>query len=90
MFKGFVEKLKNKIEKYNQNSKNFVFNVSDLEYSTERNQGEYRFNIRSAELRQKLGNIIASNGGTMSNPVGINFLDFPYLLKEKGTKNYEI
>ena len=90
MFKGFTEKLKNKVEEYNQNSKNFVLNVSDLEYSTERDQGEYRFNICSTELRQKLGNIITSNGGTMSNPVGIKFLDFPSRLKEKGTRNYEM
>jgi hypothetical protein len=88
MFKGFTKELEDKLESYNQNSENFVFCISDLEYSSDRKQGEHKFDIHSEELKQKLGNIIASNGGKISNPRGIRFLELPSRLKHGGTRNY--
>jgi len=88
MFKGFTEKLRNKVEEYNQKTDYFIFNVSDLEYSSDRKQGEYKFSIFSSELRQRLGNIFASNGGKITNPTSIRFLELPPWLKSNGTRNY--
>ena len=101
MFKGFSENLKKILEEYNQNSECFIFNVSDLEYSSDRNQGEHKFDIYSKELRQKLGNIIVANGGTISNPTSIKFVnlekkdengnylfELPPRFKSNGTRNY--
>ncbi|CAG8835804.1 31319_t:CDS:1, partial [Racocetra persica] len=72
----FTESLKSKIEKYNQNSENFIFCVGDLE-----EQEECKFDIHSPELRQQLWAIITSNGGTMPSPTGIKFSEFPSELK---------
>lgn len=91
MFKGFTEKLKKRIEEYNQNSDCFTFCISDLEHSSDREEGKYKFNIHSAELRRKLGAIITSNGGTMSNPTAIKFgeaYELPQYLQYCGTKNH--
>jgi len=38
MFKGFTEKLRTRLEEFNQNSDQFLFNVSDLEYSSDRQE----------------------------------------------------
>jgi hypothetical protein len=89
MFKGFTEKLRTHLEEFNRTSDQFLFNISDLEYSSDRQRGEYKFDIISDELRQKLGNAIIANGGTISNPRGINFRKFPYRLESEGTKNYK-
>ncbi|CAG8534986.1 11108_t:CDS:2 [Diversispora eburnea] len=91
----FTKELKDKLESYNQNSENFIFCISDLEEQEE----EGKFDILSAELRQKLGNIIVQNGGTRSNPrkhlVELNktnsskIIDIPQR-RDTNDKNFEI
>ncbi|CAG8630935.1 9512_t:CDS:10, partial [Ambispora leptoticha] len=76
MFKGFSEKLRTKLEEFNQSSEQFLFN-------------------------KKLGDAIIANGGTISNPTSIKFVNFrekdengnyvselPPRLKADGTRNY--
>jgi hypothetical protein len=41
MFKGFTNELKTKIEQFNQNSKRFIFCLSDLQESSDRGKDEY-------------------------------------------------
>ncbi|CAG8449599.1 7712_t:CDS:1, partial [Cetraspora pellucida] len=73
MFKGFTEELQRAISNYNQNSKNFIFCACDLNYSSDRQPDEYKYDINSPELKTELGKIITAGGGTLSNPRGINF-----------------
>ena len=75
MFKGFTNELKTKIENFNQNSKRFIFCLSDLQESSDRGvdrygDGELKFDILSPELRQKLENVTG-----VSNPKAIKFVD---------------
>jgi hypothetical protein len=82
MFKGFTNELKTIIEEGNRNSKYFTFCISDLEYSSDNEEGEGKFDIRSPELKRELCQIIVDNGGKMSNPRAIKFVDdhLPYFM----------
>src|SRR4051812_41220556 len=86
MFKGFTENLEKILEEYNRNSEYFIFCVSDLE---KQEGGAYKFDICSPELRQKLRNIITSNGGIMPTPTEIKFSEFPPRLKRYGVGIFE-
>ena len=96
MFKGFTKELQQALTHYNKKSKkNFIFCVCDLNYSSDRQEEEYKYDIVDEELQKELGKIITAGGGTLSNPKGINFSNrwekFPsgcYNLKYGGIKNY--
>jgi hypothetical protein len=91
MFKGYNEIFKTKLEEYNKNSEFVLFCVYDLEPSPDRKKEENQFDILSSELREKLGNVITSNGGVMK-PRGIRWPEgFPERLKSSsafGFKNF--
>ncbi|CAG8684802.1 6899_t:CDS:2, partial [Cetraspora pellucida] len=63
--------------------------LAQIQHSLNKEPGEHKFDIHSSELRQELGNIITSNGGTMPSPTGIKFSELPPLLKKNGTRNFE-
>ncbi|RHZ37763.1 hypothetical protein [endosymbiont GvMRE of Glomus versiforme] len=59
MYVGTNEKLKRKIQEFNSNNPDwFIFSQGDLEPDYN-DISEKRYNISSAELRQKLGEIIS-------------------------------
>jgi|SRR6185503_11543378 len=86
MFKGFTENLEKILEEFNQKSEYFIFCVSDLE----KQEGEeYKFDILSPELGQKLRDIITSNGGTMSTSKAVKFSELHPRLKRYGAGIFE-
>ncbi|CAG8532058.1 14532_t:CDS:10, partial [Cetraspora pellucida] len=70
----FTEELKTRLKTHNQDSEYFAFCVSDLERSPYGEAEENKFDIHSVELRQKLGDLVNSNGGNMTTPTKIEFL----------------
>ena len=92
MFKGFTNELKKIIGEFNQNSTGyFIFSVSDLEESSDRGRGRYleeeqKFDIRSPELQEKLGNITG-----IANPRAVRFVDTVFTTpKEISTAHFQL
>ena len=90
MFKEASKDFIQALERYNQDPNNqyFFFCASDLQPSPNRQLGELNFDIHSSELRQKLGDLIISEGGTMSNPSVIKFAEIPENFAREGGENW--
>lgn len=74
MFKGFTKEFQSRLENYNRNSEQFLFNFSDLEPNYDE---ENQFDITSTQLREEIGKIAGSKERNESYPRAFSFAQVP-------------